>query len=212
MVDNQPNRLTMIAPQTAMPPEAQEISLSAHEGKLLTVRGIPQGGWIYSARITSGQFFRANVGVVLVNAKGEVLALERKPRGSGQWQMVQGGLDEGEEPREAANRELNEELGLDPELHAEFVAEHPEWMAYELPARDRRPKHGRGQVQKWLLFRFKGKDSDIDLARSARDGGETQEFCAFKWTTLERLAKETWELRRPIYMRLTTDFGKHLSK
>ena len=55
-------------------------------------------------------------GIVVLNDKWEVLALERidkdalektgTKKGTGQWQMPQGGLDEGEEPDEAWLREL----------------------------------------------------------------------------------------------------------
>ena len=65
--------------------------------------------------MAQAQFFRANVGIVVVNDDWQVLALERidkdalrngEKRGTGQWQMPQGGLDKGEEPEDAWKREL----------------------------------------------------------------------------------------------------------
>lgn len=44
------------------------------------------------------------------------LALERAD--NGQWQWVAGGGEENEEPRQAAARELEEELGVTAEVHA----------------------------------------------------------------------------------------------
>ena len=50
--------------------------------------------------------YRPNVGAVLFNADGLVLVARRadQPHGeaaAGAWQLPQGGLDEGEEPRQA---------------------------------------------------------------------------------------------------------------
>ncbi len=57
------------------------------------------------------QTFRANVGVIIANHEGKVLALQRHGK-PGAWQMPQGGLDVGEEPQSAALRELTEETGI----------------------------------------------------------------------------------------------------
>ena len=89
------------------------------------------------------QFFRANVGIILYNPAGQVLAFERADR-PGQWQLPQGGLGKNEEPLAAALRELEEETGLRPS-QVELVGEHPRWLAYELPPEARRKKTGRGQ-------------------------------------------------------------------
>ena len=148
------------------------------------------------------QFFRANVGIVVVRADGLVLALERSDR-PGQWQFPQGGLDEGEEPPEAALRELEEETGIRPQ-QVELVAEYPVWLAYELPPDRRRRKTGRGQVQRWFLFRFRGTDEHIDLTPPS---GERQEFVAFRWLELRALADEVWGVKRPIYQALAEEWG-----
>jgi len=139
----------------------------------------------------TSQFFRANVGVMVARPDGCVLVLERVDK-PGQWQLPQGGLDVGEEPREAALRELQEETGIAP-VHVELLAEHPGWLAYELPPERRRQKTGRGQVQKWFLFRFLGADSDIDLEPPPGD------------------IEEVWEVRRPIYEALIDEWSDRLT-
>ncbi len=153
----------------------------------------------------SSQFFRANVGIMLARSDGRVLALERVDQ-PGRWQMPQGGLDIGESPAVAALRELQEETGLGAEV-VELVAEYPEWLAYELPPARRREKTGRGQVQKWFLFRFLGTDDDIDLASPT---GARREFRDFRWMDLDDLAEEIWEIKRPIYQALVSAWKERL--
>jgi 8-oxo-dGTP pyrophosphatase MutT (NUDIX family) len=46
------------------------------------------------------------------SAAPEFLVLLRAPAGQGYWHLVSGGVESGEEPREAALRELEEETGL----------------------------------------------------------------------------------------------------
>ncbi len=153
----------------------------------------------------SSQFFRANVGIVVARADGRVLALERIDQPD-RWQMPQGGLDEGEEPAAASLRELQEETGLRPQ-QVELVAEHPDWLAYELPPARRLERRGRGQVQKWFLYRFLGTDSDIVLAPAK---GERQEFRDYRWMDLGELAEEVWEVKRPIYRTLVAAWQERL--
>jgi putative (di)nucleoside polyphosphate hydrolase len=151
-----------------------------------------------------GVTFRAAVGAVIVGQRGRVLACERSKRPDA-WQLPQGGIDEGEEPRDALFREVEEETSIPPEK-LELLAEHPEWLAYELPPERRGGKHGRGQVQKWFLLRYTGQDGDIDLDRAT-----SHEFRAWRWQSLAELAEEVVEFRRPIYRRLLADFGTHLA-
>lgn len=157
------------------------------------------------------EVFRANVGIVLTNSSGEVLALERSPRGSGQWQLAQGGIENDEEPRQAMLRELEEEIGLTPD-QIEVIAEHPDWLAYELPSKARSPKHGRGQVQKWFLLRLKDGEDATTVATAIPSDEGSSEFAYARWTTLSELAEETWFVRRGIYRRLSKDFAPYLCR
>jgi len=145
-------------------------------------------------------YFRANVGVVVTDGRGRILALQRKER-PGQWQCPQGGLDVGESPREAALRELEEETGIGPD-EVEVVAEHPRWLAYELPPKAQSDRVGMGQVQRWFLVRLVDPDRAIDLSQA-----EDDEFDAFEWTTLDELAATVWVVKRPIYEELAASFG-----
>lgn len=136
------------------------------------------------------EFFRANVGGLVVDDRGRVLACDRADTEAPAWQMPQGGIRSGEEPLEAAYRELLEETGLGAH-QLELIAELPGWIAYELPAAFRRGKTGRGQVQKWFLFRLRGPASAVTPDRS--------EFCACRWVTPEHLLRQVVDFRRPVY-------------
>ena len=76
--------------------------------------------------------YRPCVGVLLFNAQREVFVGKRIDMVQEAWQMPQGGIDKGEEPREAALRELEEETGVAPHL-VELLAETQEWLRYDLP-------------------------------------------------------------------------------
>jgi putative (di)nucleoside polyphosphate hydrolase len=148
--------------------------------------------------------FRANVGILIINSEGKVLALERSDI-KGAWQFPQGGIKDHEGPLETAFREVQEETNLD-ESNLQFIAEYPEWLAYELPRENRSEKYGRGQVQKWFLFRFTGSDTCINLEQT-----KDQEFSSWKWMNIQDLIKGTVSFRRSIYNKLSDGFSQYLA-
>jgi putative (di)nucleoside polyphosphate hydrolase len=149
--------------------------------------------------------FRASAGAIIINGGGKVLALERLHI-KGAWQMPQGGLKENEEPLDAALREVQEETGLGA-TDLQLLAEYPEWLAYELPTNLQSGKSGRGQVQKWFLFRLTSSEDRITL-----DQPDGQEFSSWKWSTLGELAKVTAPFRQRIYARLASGFSQYLAE
>jgi putative (di)nucleoside polyphosphate hydrolase len=137
--------------------------------------------------------YRPCVGIMLVNAAGKVFAGKRIDQTVEGWQMPQGGIDDGENPREAVLRELMEETGT---TKAEIVAELPDWLTYDLP------EHlvgiafkgkFKGQKQKWFLLRFTGADSDIDLH------AHEPEFSDWQWFDMDALPGLIVPFKRPIY-------------
>jgi putative (di)nucleoside polyphosphate hydrolase len=147
------------------------------------------------------QTFRAGVGAILLNEDGKVLGLERRDI-PGAWQLPQGGLEENETPVEAVKREIHEETGIEAS-NLEFIASMPRWLAYELPEEARRKKLGRGQVQRWFLFRFRGSDEAITL-------GDQKEFRAWKWIGMDELTSMVVAFKQPVYQELAEYFKSHL--
>lgn len=149
--------------------------------------------------------YRQGVGLCLFNNKGLVLIAERRDR-RGSWQMPQGGVQKGEDPRLTALRELKEEIGTD---NAEMIGHIPEKLRYEFPDwlqhRDG-VFHGkyRGQEQEWFALRFLGKDDEIDL--SGADEPEEPEFISWRWAPLIEAPKLIVEFKRPVYDRVVSAF------
>jgi len=144
--------------------------------------------------------FRANVGAIIINKEGLVLAFERKDI-KGAWQLPQGGLKIGEEPVDAVFREIEEETSIHRSM-IELVSEYPEWLTYELDKSMRTKKHGRGQAQKWFLFLYKGSNADIDVSNA-----KEREFSDWKWMKMDDLIESAPKFRKNIYMKLRREFS-----
>jgi putative (di)nucleoside polyphosphate hydrolase len=144
---------------------------------------------------------RRGVGIMLLNRDGLVFVGRRIDRKEEAWQMPQGGIDRGETPREAAYRELKEEVGTD---QADIIAETKGWLRYELPGALRsRLWRGRyvGQQQKWFAMRFNGRDSDVDL------GTHHPEFGAWRWVPHTRLDALIVPFKRQLYRDVVAEFA-----
>jgi len=127
------------------------------------------------------------------------------PAGLSAWQMPQGGIDPGETPREAALRELNEEVGTD---KAEIIAESRVLHRYDLPVEIAGGMWGgryRGQKQIWFAMRFTGGDIDINPAT------EHPEFDAWKWVAAHELPELIVLFKRAIYVAILEEFREHLA-
>jgi len=147
--------------------------------------------------------YRSGVGIVLLNRDNLVFVGQRIDRTTEAWQMPQGGIDEGEQPVEAALRELEEEIGTD---KAVIVAESRDWLTYDLPAeligKVWRGRY-RGQKQKWFAMRFEGDDGDIRLQTAH------PEFDAFRWVPMPELPSLIVPFKRRLYEDVVAEF-RHL--
>ncbi len=149
--------------------------------------------------------YRPCVGVMLLNARGEVFVGNRIEMSGENWQMPQGGIDEGETPRDAALRELEEEVGT---RKAEIIAEGADWLSYDLPGSVSRKIWGgryRGQTQRWFAMRFAGIDSDITLNR------HKAEFSEWRWVAISDLERLITPIKREVYQKVIQEFA-HLGE
>ena len=148
--------------------------------------------------------YRSNVGAVLFNAAGQVFVGRRADQAlAGAWQLPQGGVDEGEDPRVAVLRELREEVGT---ANAAILGEHPDLLTYDLPPHLVGRAFGgrfRGQRQRWFALRFLGEDAEIRL-----DLDPHPEFDAWRWVALAELPALAVAFKRPIYEVLVRSFGR----
>ncbi|MGB5862963.1 MAG: RNA pyrophosphohydrolase [Sulfitobacter sp.] len=150
--------------------------------------------------------YRPCVGLMVLNAAGEVFVGQRLDRNYDAWQMPQGGVEKDEDPRDAALRELEEETGITRDLvHVE--AETVDWLPYELP-HDLVPKlwkgRFRGQKQKWYLLRFTGTDAQVNIVTAE------PEFSAWRWLAADVMLDGIVPFKRDVYARVVAEFADHL--
>jgi putative (di)nucleoside polyphosphate hydrolase len=151
--------------------------------------------------------YRPCVGIVLVNGAGLVFAGERLDM-PGAWQMPQGGIDDGEAPLEAALRELGEEVGLAPGAVA-VEAEHPDWLAYDLPEALRGGAwkgRWRGQRQRWFLMRLVAPEAAIRIDTAH------PEFGRWQWMRGDDLVAGIVPFKRDIYAAVIGRFADRLAR
>lgn len=150
--------------------------------------------------------YRPCVGLMLMNTEGKIFVGQRNDRFEDAWQMPQGGVDKGENARDAALRELWEETGVTANL-VQIVAETDGWLPYDLP-HDIVPKiwkgRYRGQEQKWFLMRFLGTDDQINIETNH------PEFTRWKWQDPDRLIDEIVPFKRDVYERVMEVFEGYL--
>jgi putative (di)nucleoside polyphosphate hydrolase len=155
--------------------------------------------------------YRRSAGIALINPDADVFIGRRKKSredpelGEFDWQMPQGGIDEGETPLGAARRELYEETNVS---SISLIAEAPEWFSYDLPGSlgGRWQGRYRGQTQKWFLFRFEGPDSEIEIDRPV-GGHHAAEFRAWRWERWEALPELVVPFKREVYEKVVALFA-----
>jgi putative (di)nucleoside polyphosphate hydrolase len=150
--------------------------------------------------------YRPCAGVMLLNRDGLVFVGQRLDSSVEAWQMPQGGIDRGEDPEQAAFRELEEETGI-PRRLATIIARSKREHLYDLPPELMGKIWGgkyRGQSQHWFLMRFSGDDADVDIATSH------QEFRAWRWAQPADLERLIVPFKQKLYRDVIAEFSDHL--
>lgn len=146
--------------------------------------------------------YRPGVGIMLLSRDDLAFVGHRirMPVGLAKWQMPQGGIDTGETPRQAALRELREEIGTG---QADILAESRGWFHHDVPDEIAQGMMGGrycGNRQKWFAMRFTGADGDINLAT------DHQEFDAWEWVIPEQLPELIVPFMRRLYLDVLAEF------
>ncbi len=151
--------------------------------------------------------YRPCVGMMICNSAGRIFAGQRLDSHMDAWQMPQGGVEKGEEPRDAALRELEEETGILPSS-VEILAETADWIPYDLP-HYLVPKlwngRYRGQKQRWFLMRFLGSDAEINIKTTI------PEFSRWCWLPPEELLSRIVPFKRDTYERVIREFHQQVT-
>ncbi|KAG5239521.1 nudix hydrolase [Salix suchowensis] len=128
--------------------------------------------------------------------------------------MPQSGIDENEDPKVAAIRELKEETDV---TSAEVLAEAPSWLTYDFPpekaehptltspsrsftfyflARFISANHILQPRTHMFLLKFTGNEEEINLLG---DGSEKPEFGEWPWMSPEQVIDLAVDFKKPVY-------------
>ncbi len=145
--------------------------------------------------------YRLNVGIVLLNPRGQVFWARRVQRDG--WQFPQGGMNTDETPDEAMYRELEEETGLRAD-QVEVLGSTHGWLRYRLPQRYLRRGQRPlciGQKQVWFLLRL------LDEESVRLDAHVSPEFDIWRWVDFWYPAEHVVDFKREVYRRALRHFA-----
>ena len=148
---------------------------------------------------------RDGVGVIILNKNDKVFVGKRKDNPVNNWQMPQGGVDEGEDYITAMKRELLEETSIQ---NIEIIKEIDKIYQYELPENligiIWKGKY-RGQKQKWFITRFLGEEKEINL------NTKHAEFIDWKWIEPKFLPEIIVDFKKDLYLNLLKEINLVIS-
>ena len=148
---------------------------------------------------------RNGVGIFLINKHNKVFVAKRIDNPKNFWQMPQGGVDEGEDLLTAAYRELKEETSIS---NVKLIKEIDSTLTYELPDNLLgiiwKGKY-KGQIQKWFIMKFNGKDDEINIKT------KNPEFLEWKWIDIDSITDHVVDFKKEVYNKLKIEIKKIIS-
>jgi putative (di)nucleoside polyphosphate hydrolase len=147
--------------------------------------------------------YRPNVAAIVLSPKYplncEVFIASRIDVETNAWQFPQGGIDDGENAKEALFRELKEEIGTD---DVSIIAEYPKWVSYDFPdavAKKMAPYDG--QTQKYFLVKLNsGAKINIDT--------KIPEFSEYKFVPAQNIFDHVTYFKRTVYKEVLQYFKR----
>jgi len=114
------------------------------------------------------------------------------------WSMPQGGVEEGEEPLQAAKRELFEETGIKAD-EVDWIGE-SNWYIVKVPEQMRQGIYNKFNFQryKWYLTNAKVMPK-ITLA--------PEEYSAYKWEVAKTVINQSTPFKEEMYRNILHQFG-----
>jgi len=107
--------------------------------------------------------------------------------------------------REAALRELFEETSI---KNVSIIKEIDGTISYNLPKNLLgiiwKGKY-KGQIQKWYIMKFNGKDDEINLKT------KNPEFLEWKWIDIDRITDNVVSFKKEVYKKLKNEVKKVIS-
>ena len=137
--------------------------------------------------------YRPNVAMIIVSNeypnKKEIFIAQRNDLAD-IWQFPQGGIDNGEEVKEALFREMEEEIGT---RNGEIIAEYPEWISYDFPSKiAKKMKPFKGQTQRYFLVK-------LDVNAELNIDTQHPEFMDYKFVSVDDVLSLTAHFKKPVY-------------
>ena len=149
--------------------------------------------------------YRDGVGVILLNKDNKVFVAKRIDNSKNFWQMPQGGKNKGEKNLDAALRELCEETSI---KNVTMIKEIEGTISYNLPKNLLgiiwKGKY-KGQIQKWFIMKFNGKDDEINLKTNK------PEFLEWKWIDIDKITDNVVDFKKDVYKKLKSEVKKVIS-
>mgnify|MGYP001288633938 CR=1 FL=1 len=136
------------------------------------------------------KLYRPSVLGVFQDTNNKVLIAARSDNGA--WQFPQGGIEDGESPKEALYREMKEELGSN---QFDIISASDQTYYYDFPPDLKKPiaLQYKGQKQLWFLCRFhKGHQPNLLEATD-------KEFCQTRWVETQEALESVVEWKLSLY-------------